>query len=96
MLNECTDPNSIAGSVGVTRYLFAALSTSFIGAGLVRFALSIWRFDDITYGLDRSQRIRQIPFLFATYSIGRRESPTVFSMLPRTIVKSSASGKGDS
>jgi hypothetical protein len=38
MLNECTDPNSVAGSVRVTRYLFAALSTSFIGAGLVRFA----------------------------------------------------------
>src|SRR5215471_704925 len=38
MLNERIDPNSIVGSGRVTRYLFAALSTSFIGAGLVRFA----------------------------------------------------------
>ena len=38
MLNERSDPNSIVGSGRVTRYLFAALSTSFIGAGLVRFA----------------------------------------------------------
>ena len=38
MLNERIDPNSIVGSGRVTRYLFAALSTSFVGAGLVRFA----------------------------------------------------------
>ena len=38
MLNERIDPNSIVGSGRVTRYLFAALSTSFIGASLVRFA----------------------------------------------------------
>ena len=38
MLNERIDPNSIVGSGRVTRYLSAALSTSFIGAGLVRFA----------------------------------------------------------
>jgi WD40 repeat protein len=38
MLNERIDPNSIVGSGRVTPYLFAALSTSFIGAGLVRFA----------------------------------------------------------
>jgi len=38
MLNERIDPNSIVDSGRVTRYLFAALSTSFIGAALVRFA----------------------------------------------------------
>src|SRR6516164_6722751 len=38
MLNERIDPNSIVGSGRVTRYLFAALSTSFIEASLVRFA----------------------------------------------------------
>jgi hypothetical protein len=31
MLSERIDPNSIAGSGRVTRYLFAALSASFIG-----------------------------------------------------------------
>ena len=38
MLNERISQNSIAGSVRVIRYLLTALSTSFIGAGLVRFA----------------------------------------------------------
>src|SRR6516225_5111950 len=38
MLNERISQNSMAGSVRVIRYLLTALSTSFIGAGLVRFA----------------------------------------------------------
>ena len=39
MLNERISQNSMAGSVRVIRYLLTALSTSFIGAGLVRFRL---------------------------------------------------------
>ena len=38
MLNERIDPNSIVGSGRVTRYLFAALSTSFYRGGFGRFA----------------------------------------------------------